>query len=55
MMQARKMANLTYSIIARSCNKIMIGKTYWKNVVLPGALYALSILTWTRNEKDELL
>ena len=27
-MQARKMANLTYSIIARSCSKILIGKTY---------------------------
>ena len=28
------MANLTYSIIARSCSKIMIGKTYWKSFVL---------------------
>ena len=53
-MQARKMANLTYSIIARSCSKIMIGKTYWKSVVLPGVLYASSVLTWTRKEMDEM-
>ena len=39
-MQARKMANLTYSIIAHSCSKILIRKTYWKSVVLPGILYA---------------
>ena len=44
-MKARKMANLTYSIIACSCSKIMIGKTYWKSVVLPGVLYTSSVLT----------
>ena len=49
-MQARKMANLTYSIIACSCSKILIGKTYWKSVVLPGVLYGASVLTWTRKE-----
>ena len=49
-MQARKMANLTYSIIARSCSKIIIGKS----VVLPGVLYASSVLTWTRKEMDEM-
>ena len=53
-MQARKMANLTYSIIAHSCSKIIIEKTYWKSVVLPGVLYALSVLTWTRKEMDEM-
>ena len=53
-MQARKMANLTYSIITRSCGEILIGKTYWKSVVLPGVLYASSVLTWTRKEIDEL-
>ena len=46
-MQARKIANLTYSIIAHSCSKIMIGKTDWKSVVSPGVLYASSVLTWT--------
>ena len=39
-LQARQMTNLTYSVIARSCNKVLIGKTYWKSVVLPSILYA---------------
>ena len=40
--------------MSHSYNKIMIGKTHWKNVVLPGVLYASSILTWTWKEIDEL-
>ena len=55
-MQARKMANLAYSIIECSCSKILIGKTYWKSVVLHhrSLLYASSVLTWTRKEMDEM-
>ena len=45
------MANLTYSIIACSCSKIMIGKTYWKSVILLGVLYASLVLTWTRKDQ----
>lgn len=37
--KAKKLANLTYSIISQSCNKILIGKTYWKSVVLPSVLF----------------
>ena len=33
--QARRMANMTYSVVHRSCNKLMIGKTHWKSVVMP--------------------
>ena len=35
-------------------DKIMIGKTYWKSVVLPGVLYAIAKLTWTKKEKEDL-
>ena len=52
--QARKMVSMTYSIIARSCNKLIIGKTYWKSVLLPDVLHASFVLTWTRKESDEL-
>ena len=38
--KAQKLANMTYSIIAKSCNKIMVGKTYWKSVaLLPSLLH----------------
>ena len=29
----KKMANMTYSVTARACNKLLIGKTFWKSVV----------------------
>ena len=31
-LQVTQMTNLTYSVIARSCNKVLIGKRYWKSV-----------------------
>lgn len=48
------MANLTYPIIAQCCNKILIGKTYWKCIVLPSILHASSIMTYTKTEIDKL-
>ena len=43
--QGRKMVNMTYLIISRSYNKLLIVKTYSKSVVLPGVIYASSVLT----------
>lgn len=51
---AQRLSNLTFSVIARSCNKILIGKTYWKSVVLPSLLYGLGVVTWTRSELEHL-
>ena len=51
---AHRMANMTYSVIARSCNKMIIGKTYWKSVVLPALLYGTAVLDWTDSELEEL-
>ena len=49
---AEKTANLTFSIIiiARSCNKMIIGKTYRKSVVPPRVLSATAVMVWTREE-----
>ena len=33
------MANLTHCVIEKSCNKLLIGKTYWKSVALPTILH----------------
>ena len=51
---ARKMANLTYSVIARSCDKMTIGKAYWKSIVIPTLLYGTATLDWTESEIQEL-
>lgn len=48
--KARNLANMTYSIVHKSCNKLLIGKTYWKSVALPTILYGAEILNLT--EKD---
>ena len=50
---ARKMANMTYSEIHESCNKIPIDKVYWKSVVLPSVLVGASVVCWTKSELDQ--
>ena len=41
-----KNGKFNFSIIARSCNKIIIMKTYWKNVVQPRVLSATAVMVW---------
>ena len=52
--KARKLANLTYSIIGRSCARLLIGKTYWKNVALPSIMYGTNIINLTKQEIAKL-
>ena len=32
--KAGKMANMTYSIIGKGCNRLLTGKTYWKSIAI---------------------
>ena len=32
---AERMANLTFCVISKSCDKLLIGKTYWNSVMQP--------------------
>ena len=48
--QARKMANMTFSVMHKTCNKIMIRKLYSKSVVLTH----ISVLYWTRSDLEVL-
>ena len=52
--KAQKMANITYSVIERSCNKLLIGKTFWKSIVLPSILYSTNIINLTEDNINEL-
>lgn len=54
MEKAQRLANVTYSVIAKSCNKIIIGKTYWKTLVLPSVLYGTNIINLTETEINKL-
>ena len=54
MIMARRLANMTYSVIARSCSRILIGKTFWKCIALPGILYGINIIDFTKQEGEQL-
>ena len=52
--KARKMANIIYSVIERSCNKLLIGKTFWKSIILPSVLYGSNIINLTEDNINKL-
>ena len=52
--KAQRLANLTYSVIEKSCNKVLVGKTFWKNVALPSILYGTSVVHLTETEIGKL-
>ena len=52
--KAKKLANMTYNITKTCCNKILIGKAYWKSIALPSILYGSSIINITNTEINKL-
>ena len=38
----------------RSCNRMLVGKTYWKGVILPSALHGISLMDPTKKEINKL-
>ena len=52
--KAQRLANMTFGITQKSCNKLMIGKCYWKCVALPSFLHGASILSLTETEIKKL-
>ena len=44
-----KFVNMIYSILGKCCNRMLIGKTYWKGLVLPNILYGTDVIGM-RNE-----
>ena len=51
---AQKMANVTYSVVERSCSRLIIGKCYWKSVILPRVLHGNSVIPWTAVNMQKL-
>ena len=44
---ANKHANMMYSMLGKCCNRLLIGKTFWKGLVLPNILYGSDIIDFT--------
>lgn len=51
---AEKMMSMASSVIVRACDRVIIGKTYWKSVVLPSVLSADGVIAWRKNEREKL-
>ena len=48
--KAEKYEPNTYSTIKTSCNKMLIGKNYWKGIVIPTILYGAGLYNVTKRE-----
>ena len=45
---------MTNSVIEKKCHRVMMGKTYWKGVVPPSALYGAEVMDMKGEEIDKL-
>ena len=45
---------MTYSTIANACDKILVGKTFWKSIAMPSFLYASEVLEYTEEDLKTL-
>ena len=50
----KRLSVMTNSVIEKSCHRVMMGKTYWKGVVLPSALYGAEVIDMKGEEIDKL-
>ena len=54
MKKVKVMANMTYTVVEKSVCRMLIGKTYWKSLVLPSVLYATNVMGLNRVEIGKL-
>ena len=52
--KANRMTNCMYSIMGNACNRMLIGKTFWKGMAMPGFLYAQEVLMFNETEIQQL-
>ena len=52
--KAQKMANMTFGITQKCCNKLMIGKCYWKCLALPSFLHGVGVVSLTESDIKQL-
>ena len=54
MEKAQRMAKNTYAVIEKSCNKVLMGKTFWKGVALPHILMGNQVVVFNQEEVESL-
>ena len=53
-LKAMKMVNNLYAILGNCCNRLLIGKTFWKGLAMPGFMYASEVMYFTKQELNNL-
>ena len=54
MKKIKRLSVMTNSVIEKSYHRVMMGKTYWKGVVLPSALYGADVIDMKGEEIGKL-
>ena len=52
--KAKKLSKMAYSVVEKSCHRVMIGKVYWKSVVLPSVLFGMEVVDWREEDIEKL-
>ena len=52
--KAENLSRMTYSIIEKSSNKVLMGKTFWKGVAVPSFMLGVGVMRFTLEEIEEL-
>ena len=47
--KTRHKSSLMPAVIAKCCNKILIGTTYWYNAAIPSIMHGTEIVYFTKN------
>ena len=50
--KANRMEPRTHSTIRKSCDKLLIGKSYWKGAVIPTILYGAGLYNMTKKRNS---
>ena len=52
--KAEKFAKMTYSITAKSCSKIIIGKAFWECIAIPSILHGAQAINFSETDIQKL-
>ena len=52
--KAKRHENMTYQVIENSCNRVLMGKTYWKSMVLPSVMYGVGLMNMNEPQANKM-
>ena len=50
LLKAQRLSNVFYSVMTRACDRLLIGKTFWKGLAMPAFLYGSEVIHYTKTE-----